>query len=47
MTALTTMTTNPDPCPERDGDGYCHCKKTEHERVSVPREPRYPQRYRA
>jgi hypothetical protein len=37
-----TMTTNPDPCPERDHDGYCHCKKYQHERIVVPREPNYP-----
>lgn len=23
---------NEDPCPERDYDGYCNCKKIEHPR---------------
>lgn len=31
-----------DPCPERDSDGYCHCKKVTHPRIVPVREPRYP-----
>ena len=27
-----TRNTNEDPCPERDYDGYCNCKKAEHPR---------------
>lgn len=30
---------NDDPCPERDYDGYCHCKKTTHPQ-RPPRAPR-------
>lgn len=31
-----------DPCPERDLDGYCHCKKEDHPRIIPVREPNYP-----
>jgi hypothetical protein len=31
-----------DPCPERDHDGHCNCKRETHERIAVPREASYP-----
>ncbi len=39
------MNRDNDPCPERDYDGHCNCKRETHERIVVPRTASYPDKY--
>lgn len=36
-----------DECPERDYDGYCHCKRDQHPRLESLRTDCYPLRERS
>jgi hypothetical protein len=36
-TTTPTSEATTDPCPERDGDGYCNCKRENHATIKPDR----------